>query len=297
MALPNLISSIDLREFRGIKSLEKPLPLKHFTVLLGENACGKTSVLDALSLLPHPNAPTPKPLNVVKDCGHRAEVLKTIRGRFESLVYGYEGEAVVHASVGGKEAVLEVSSKGFGRARGDGSRSLDVSEACTAFGLDVDDVVYLPSSGIFVRALEGGLYSQWPMVEKRGAHTAASEVFGDEVSEVVPRFNELFVRRVVGGTSRYVRLRDVGALERTLLAVTWIEVLKPKVVLWDDVDAGLHQTAIKALAKWLSEGDFQVVASAHSPRTAELFKEACARDVQQLVLRKDLSDVVSFEQR
>ena len=81
------------------------------------------------------------------------------------------------------------------------------------------------------------------------------------------------------------------------MAVTWIEVLKPKVVLWDDVDAGLHQTTIKALAKWLSEGDFQVVASAHSPRTAELFKESCARDVQQLVLRKDLSDVVSFEQR
>jgi predicted ATP-dependent endonuclease of OLD family len=45
---------MELYEFRGIKSCNKPLTLSDFTVLIGRNNSGKSSVLEAFSLLPLP---------------------------------------------------------------------------------------------------------------------------------------------------------------------------------------------------------------------------------------------------
>ena len=50
------VSRLELREFRGVRIVKEPLELSDFTVLVGRNNSGKTTVLDALYLLPHPRA-------------------------------------------------------------------------------------------------------------------------------------------------------------------------------------------------------------------------------------------------
>jgi len=49
-----LVKSLDLKEFRGVRKLSKPIELEDFTVLIGRNNVGKTSILEALYLLAWP---------------------------------------------------------------------------------------------------------------------------------------------------------------------------------------------------------------------------------------------------
>ena len=53
------VRSLSLSRFRGVKETEEPIRLRKFNVLLGRNNSGKTTVLEALSLLPHPKVEPP----------------------------------------------------------------------------------------------------------------------------------------------------------------------------------------------------------------------------------------------
>jgi predicted ATPase len=58
------VSSVNLTEFRGIKEFKEPLELAKFNVLVGRNNSGKSVILQALSLLPHPDLGLPMNLQV-----------------------------------------------------------------------------------------------------------------------------------------------------------------------------------------------------------------------------------------
>ena len=85
-----LITSVDLREFRGIRACKEPIKLSSFTVLIGRNNSGKTSVLEAIALFP--------------PCDFNSEIrfvpldwtwndfVKNVHSGTSSLVYGYTGE-------------------------------------------------------------------------------------------------------------------------------------------------------------------------------------------------------------
>jgi AAA15 family ATPase/GTPase len=46
------VSSLDLKEFSGIRAFQEPLKLVKFNILIGRNNSGKSAILHALSLLP-----------------------------------------------------------------------------------------------------------------------------------------------------------------------------------------------------------------------------------------------------
>ena len=46
------VNSLSIKEFRGIKECRSPVRFSNFTVLIGRNNSGKSSILEALSLLP-----------------------------------------------------------------------------------------------------------------------------------------------------------------------------------------------------------------------------------------------------
>lgn len=94
----SIIHKLDLEHFRGIRRLGKPIKLDKFTILIGANNSGKTTILDALSLLPTPNSNLP--IFMLKEgCnipGTRLNLLTYLRGgKSSSLVYYYAGKAKI----------------------------------------------------------------------------------------------------------------------------------------------------------------------------------------------------------
>ena len=49
-----LVKELDLKEFRGIRKLAKPIKLTKFNVIIGRNNTGKTAILEAIYLLSMP---------------------------------------------------------------------------------------------------------------------------------------------------------------------------------------------------------------------------------------------------
>jgi len=85
-----LVKSLDLKEFRGVRGLSKPIELEGFTVLIGRNNVGKTSILEALYLLAWPFQSAIPPYGASP-----IGVISTLHGGSSSLVYGYAGEALI----------------------------------------------------------------------------------------------------------------------------------------------------------------------------------------------------------
>ena len=88
------VSEMNIKEFRGIKKCNKPIKLSKFTVLIGKNNSGKSSILEALSLLPLPMG-TAKPyyrsaMNVLGELHHD----------ISSMIYGYSGKAILAYKIG-----------------------------------------------------------------------------------------------------------------------------------------------------------------------------------------------------
>jgi len=87
-----LVKSLDPKEFRGVRRLSKPIELEDFTVLIGRNNVGKTSILEALYLLtwPFQSAITIPPYSASP-----MSMVSKLHGDPSSLVYGYAGEASI----------------------------------------------------------------------------------------------------------------------------------------------------------------------------------------------------------
>jgi energy-coupling factor transporter ATP-binding protein EcfA2 len=93
-----LINSFNIREFRGIKGLEKPIELSKFNVLVGRNCTGKTSILQALYLLAMPLRESTIPPYDRSASVYIGELI----GDWKRLVYGYSGEATISFELGVK---------------------------------------------------------------------------------------------------------------------------------------------------------------------------------------------------
>jgi recombinational DNA repair ATPase RecF len=99
------VSQINIREFRGIKECKEPIELSKFTVLLGRNNSGKSTLLEALSLLPHPLAEDP-----LHRTGRISVLNKLHSGK--PLVYKYAGVAEIGYFVEGKKLIFKIPEKG-----------------------------------------------------------------------------------------------------------------------------------------------------------------------------------------
>ena len=92
-----LIKSLDIVEFRGIKRLFKPINFTKFNIIIGRNNSGKTTILDALSLLPHAMCTLPD--GYPSDIYTRFQLLSKLRCHDKTnsryLVYLYDGQAII----------------------------------------------------------------------------------------------------------------------------------------------------------------------------------------------------------
>jgi AAA15 family ATPase/GTPase len=92
-----VVKSFDVKEFRGIRRLERPMELGKFNVLVGRvgrNCSGKTSILQALYLLA-------MPMVAAWISPYSKSAITYVEGlvkEWNRLVYGYSGEASMTSS-------------------------------------------------------------------------------------------------------------------------------------------------------------------------------------------------------
>jgi len=298
--------SLELKEFKGIRSCEKALTFSKFNLLIGPNNSGKSSILEALYLFPYPHIdrrPWPLPSQL-----RMSELLKRLHGRMESYIYRYTGEARIKGAV--KDKVVEITLRqGWNfEVKIDGKRVVTYETASEIFGESPEEfrnhVAFIPNSDWFLQALINALSQEinWDRVEKSGAHVKIvrnfiSKVVEDKFTELTIKYNRLMLRKeLFKGIPAYIDLRDVGdGIERFLCAAIWLEVLKPKVVLWDDLEASAHPSLIEAAIRWLAEHDWQVIASTHSIDVLHELVISEIEDARVIQLRKSSNDVLSYK--
>lgn len=295
------VKNLDLTEFRGVRALKKPLTLKKFNLIIGRNNTGKTSLLEALSLLPHPLAYHPRPMETEEA---KISTLTSLHGISEevALVYGGEGEACLRFMVNSSKVIIEIGKgKRLFTANGEKFGDSDADKAAKKLKLERDEVVFIPNSEEFLSTIEERLYKEWSMVEKSEAHfTLAQQIgvsTGEKLTEVTPRFSELCLRKVRNGIPIYVRVKDQGSgVRRALLVMLWIESLKPKLILWDDFEASMHPSLIRFALEWLAKGKWQAVLTTHSLDVLGYFADIESdKDAQLIMLGKDRNDVLDYE--
>ncbi len=290
------------------------MPLSEFTVLVGRNNSGKTTLLEALSLLPHPGYKTPDPLNL----GHRVDLLTRLHSKSRqdskssqesrqeplslgSLVYGYLGEAELRYGVGNRVLGFTLRDSNLSLTF-DGQVVTDQDQELRGiFGDEPHNrIAFVPSHDGVLDELSKKIVSEgfWERAVKSGAtvgvvkdlvNKAVDEVF----TEALLVRDELHVRKErEGGLPLYIRAADLGdGVERVLVACIWLETLRPSLVLWDDLEAHAHPGLINVLVRWLSSRDWQVVASTHSIDVLDALL-SCDAEVTVLVLRKGADDVL-----
>jgi len=256
------VNRIDIEEFRGIKGYERPIDLAQFTVLVGRNNSGKSTVLEALSLLPLPR--------VYKVEGYdrsREEILMDLHSGRLSLLYGYSEKATINYTIGDHESKVII--------RDDKPTNLFVDEnmiSCNQRGLEKISsflnvkpdsklvnrtVFFIPNDTSYLQKINEALAdpAYRNLVIKSGAHIrVAKEIINecvtDDYTGVFFR-PELCVRKELTDNVFYLDVRDLGAgIEKTIIHALWLEAINPKLVLWDDFEVTAHPTLVKYLLSW-----------------------------------------------
>mgnify|MGYP003881300767 CR=1 FL=1 len=294
-----------------MRETERPIELGRFNVLLGRNNSGKTTVLEALSLLPHPDLGLPW----VYEGKKRHEIITEVLhdGRLATSIYKYSGEAeaLYHIEFGGVSLQAKVKIRPEGCAfylkEGRVSPNYTLLKMKEWGFMDQEGdlralsnlVLFIPSSGDFIRRLIDGAYRNFELIESVGAHNRVvreviNKCIDEEFTEVVPVKQELRLRKEYPDRSSFhVRLKDVGdGLERAVSVLLWLDVLRPKLVLWDDIEANMHPSLIGEVLRWLAERDWQVVLATHSLDVLFRLRDVWPEDARIILLCKTPDDAL-----
>jgi predicted ATPase len=310
------VSSLDLKEFRGIKEIQEPLELTKFNVLLGRNNSGKSAILHALSLLPHPRLELPMCLKInylppmaspkatdILKWEKRKGIFDYLLGGSDSAIYRYAGTAVLDFLVKGKSCQVKISRR-EPEILVEGKR-IDIADWLKQLGIEgergKDAVAFVPNDSTFFQSLKVNSKQNWSIVEKSGAHywivrDIINKSVNETFTEVNPREDGLYVRKEVnGGVPFYVKVRDLGdGVKKILSVLLWLETSSPELVLWDDFEASVHPTLIKLVLEWLMKKDWQVVLTTHSIDTLLKLLEldTGSKDSSIILLQKTPEDIL-----
>ena len=313
-----MIRGVELENFRGIRRTATPLELSKFTVLIGRNGVGKSSIVEALFFMP-PNPLTipsvPFPL-LDKDA-----LLSKIHGNLgRNFLYGGGDRALVKLRMDNGEVELRIlenapieATEGFCSAL---SRQIVACVKPGEFGKLAEALGIEPKAISNYSLMISGdarwqeaLFRQfedsrvWELVERSGIHYKLVKELSDEglvperFTEMVLLSGTLKIRREIGGRPHYLSPDDISAgLRSFLIARLAVEMVKPRLILWDDFEANVHPSLLSYMLKWLGSLDAQVVIATHSIDV--LYELAVGGQVDEygvVRLKKDANDELSAE--
>lgn len=296
------VRELDLREFRGVKELKKPLRFTKFTVLVGRNNSCKTAVLQALSMLPHPETGQPLAINIGGE--RKISLLRSLIGPHQSFIYKYAGEALISYELLGQRYAITLNDSGkIGTVLENASANVGgVLNRLNMSGGDAGNwLVFVPNDSGFVSTVEDSLSTYWPSVVKSKSHVKVTRelinpTIDDFFTEIIREGSSLKVRKEVEGEPYYIAVSDLGSgIHKALCISLLISVSNPQVILWDDFEAAAHPSLLRKLLEWLSGKEWQVILATHSIDTLNELAEIKPEEAQVIQLKKTPEDVLTHK--
>ena len=288
-----MIERLLLEGFRGVKTGE--IHLAPLTILVGPNNSGKTSILEALFLLPNPLRKVPYGDHTAASLlEHMHRTLDSAGYAFLFHNYDYTaGTTRLGCDAYGEHYTLELASWGkyiylITNANLRSKTTWYDGKTVNCFGalspaesgLSIhDDMTYILGDSLLLnpRLTEEAisyLRSNWVSIINRGITKKVAQ----EASQLTyDAYEDLTIEPYLAGRyavyaymkdGRRVRLGDLGdGLQSYMVSRILYEVSRPQLLLWDDVEAHFNPRILHAVALWigdlLREGR-QAVVSTHS---------------------------------
>jgi len=294
-----LVEQLRIKEFRGIRECKETIKLNKINILIGRNNSGKSTILEALSLIPTPTTPIP-----VLD-KYRRRIVAEIHGGPRSLVYGYDGKATIEYYLGRNVLAYHIDTHGNFKTSINEEAPAGKLEDVIAEIMNVEEeefdstALFIPNDTRFLRELEKRIVEEkyWNRVVKCGANVSiisdvVSKVVDDVYTEAFVSYGDLRLRKQLDGQRViYVKIEDLGdGIERMLTSALWLETYRPKLVLWDDFEASAHPSLIRVMLEWLTSREWQVVLATHSIDVLAEIIELKPKNTNIILLRKTRND-------
>ncbi len=296
-----MIEKLKITNFRGIKDGE--IELAPVTILLGANNSGKSTILEALFLAPNPFREVPYGIRdptafSVVHLMH--ETLDSVGYAF--LLYNYTtNQAELSYKVDGENYVLLFTKNApnidvsTGKQKTEEARTainedkkvethkigtIAMSQCHTMSGkareIPIDNTLLIRSK--LVQKGYNYLQRNWASIINLGiCKNVAEEVSG----LVYDNYRDITIEPFLDGKlaiygfledGRRIRLGDLGeGIQSYIIARILYELEKPKVLLWDDIEAHLNPRMLLSIAEWffdIVENGNQVIITTHSLEAA-----------------------------
>lgn len=292
------VNSLDIKEFRGIKSCKGRIKFSNFTVLIGRNNSGKSTILEALSLLPHPEI-----LNVVENQS-KGNILREFHpGSGARLLYLYAGTSILEYDLVKILLSIKIDQHRFYTYLG-GEREVRPEEIASQLGIEAKYfsgfVIFIPDTADILNKLERRLEVHKEILTKKGVHINLAKILNEFVNDTYSEIvflNPISLRKVYANdNTAYLRLGELGSgAEKVIKIMAFLEVFSPKLVIIDDFEARLHPSLVKLFLKWLKEKDWQTIISTHSIDVLYHLVDINPPDTTILQLNKSNEDILSHQ--
>lgn len=312
-----MITRFRLENFKAHRDTD--LALRQFTVLVGDNGSGKTSVLEALRL--------PAALRQALGLQFEREFAEMVRHGASQMKLSWEGGesdqrwvvSVEIAASGGKVRELSITGQNVPGALDDGTpRHMNVDQAeeltgrSALYRFRADQVsasAYGDKPGVVVA--EDGAQTAVVLADLKLADDERFDRIEESLRKLVPSLERLRIapamvehrssKSPVRGSKVYFDFRGARnvpghhASQGTLVVLALLTVLhgpnRPSLILLDDFDHSLHPRAQMELVRMIKEllaldefKDTQIIATTHSPYVLD---EVSPSDVIAFALRDD----------
>jgi len=296
------VRSINIQGFRGINNCKEIIKLSNFTVIIGRNNSGKSAILEALSLLPHPE---------LSDIISRTKKIRYLRelhhdGILKKLLYLYAGTArleyIINYNNADRRIKIEFDQDNI-ECNFEGSGNAGIKYAQSRLNMNQkyleQSVVFIPDTTNILVALEARMNYYKELIMKEGHHIYLAEFLNkfvnDEYSELV-FLTPISLRKILKDNKVYLPINDLGSgAEKVIKVMALLKVISPKLVIIDDFESGFHPSLMNLFLEWLKNEKWQTIISTHSIDVLNRLVDINPEQAKIIKLNKSKDDVLSHE--